>query len=107
LVGVVYFLYLRFFKKPDRMTQSGEAIFILGMIAGLMITEILFDAGHLLMFEGGQSHWYNPAGKLGLAFYSLIGASPETAWTVGQVSWWAHLAQILVFLNFLPLGKHF
>lgn len=107
LVGVAYFLYLRFFKKPDRITKSGEAVFILGMIGGLMITEILFDAGHLLAFEDGASQWFHPAGKLGLAFYQAIGASPETAWMIGRVSWWLHIAQILVFLNFLPIGKHF
>jgi len=107
LAGTAYFFYLRLFVKPKRMTRSGEAVFILGMIAGLMITEILFDAGHLLAFEDGQSSWFNPAGKLGLAFFGAVGASPETAWAVGQVSWWAHLAQVLVFLNFLPLGKHF
>ncbi len=107
LLGVAYFFYLRLVVKPERMTRSAEAVFILGMIAGLMVTEILFDAGHLLAFEGGVAHWYNPAGFLGLAFYRLIGASPETAWTIGQVSWWAHLTQVLVFLNFLPLGKHF
>ncbi len=107
LLGVAYFLYLRLFVKPERMTRSGEAIFILGMIAGLMITEILFDAAHLYFFEGGASHWYTPAGAVGLAFYEALGVSPETAWTVGRVSWWAHLIQVLVFLNFLPLGKHF
>ncbi|AKU92832.1 (Fe-S)-binding protein [Vulgatibacter incomptus] len=107
LLGVGYFFYLRLLVKPDRMTRSGEAVFILGMIAGLMITEILFDAGHLLAFEKGESHWYNPAGFLGLALYKAVGASPESAWSVGQVAWWAHITQVLVFLNFLPLGKHF
>lgn len=107
LAGVAYFTYLRLFKKPDRMTASFEAVFILGMIAGLMITEILFDAAHLYRFEDGQTHWYTPAGAVGLAFYRALGVSPDTAWTVGQVSWWLHLIQVLTFLNFLPLGKHF
>lgn len=107
LLGVAYFFYLRLFVKPDRMTRSGEAVFILGMIAGLMITEILFDAAHLYRFEEGATSWYTPAGALGLALYEGLGISPEAAWTVGRVSWWAHLIQVLAFLNFLPLGKHF
>ena len=107
LLGVTYFFYLRLFVKPDRMTRSGEAVFILGMIAGLMITEILFDAAHLLRFHEGQTSWYTPAGAVGLAVYRLFDASPETAWTIGRASWWLHLLQVLVFLNFLPLGKHF
>src|SRR5690606_8251494 len=107
LLGVAYFFYLRLVVKPDRITRSGEAVFILGMIAGLMITEILFDAAHLYRFEGGATSWYTPAGAVGLAFYKALGVSPESAWTVGRVSWWAHLIQVLAFLNFLPLGKHF
>ena len=107
LIGVGYFLYLRLVVKPERMTYSGEAIFILAMIAGLMITEILFDSAHILIFEEGKTSWYTPAGAVGLAFYRALGISPETAWVVGRVAWWTHLVQVLVFLNFLPLGKHF
>jgi Fe-S oxidoreductase len=107
LLGVSYFFYLRLLVKPDRMTQSGEAIFILGMIAGLMVTEILFDAAHIYRFEDGETSWYTPAGAVGLAVYRALGVSPETAWVVGRVAWWAHLLQVLLFLNFLPLGKHF
>jgi len=107
LLGASYFLYLRLFVKPDRMTRSGEAVFILAMILGLMITEILFDGAHLLTFENGTAHWYNPVGRLGLWFYQATGMSTETAWFVGRTGWWLHLVQILVFLNFLPLGKHF
>lgn len=107
LVGASYFLYLRLFVKPDRMTRSGEAIFILAMILGLMVTEILFDGGHLYFFEDGRSHWYTPLGGLAASLYQGLGIDPETAWTIGRVSWWLHIIQILVFLNFLPLGKHF
>jgi len=107
LLGAGYFLYLRLFVKPDRMTRSGEAIFILGMILGLMVTEIFFDGAHLLFFEGGRSHWYTPLGGVAVSIYQALGASPETAWLVGRIGWWLHIGQILVFLNFLPLGKHF
>ncbi len=107
LLGASYFLYLRLFVKPDRMTRSGEAVFILLMIMGLMITELLFDGAHMLMFDGGTAHWFNPVGRLGLGVFQALGVSPETAWFVGRVCWWLHIVQILVFLNFLPLGKHF
>ena len=107
LLGSLYFLYLRLFVKPDRMTRSGEAVFILGMIIGLMVTELLFDGALLYVHEDGQAHWFNPIGRLALGFYQAAGIAPDTAWTIGLTSWWLHLIQILVFLNFLPLGKHF
>jgi Fe-S oxidoreductase len=121
LAGATYFLAVRLFVKPDRMTQSWEAVFILAMIIGLMLTEMLFDASLRfasdLVFGAGteaaalhatpHSFLAHPAANLGLAFYQALGVSPETAWVIGRVSWWLHTIQILVFLNFLPLGKHF
>ena len=107
LLGATYFMYLRLVVKPDRMTRSGEAVFILAMIMGLMITEIGFDGAHLYMFEGGQSHWFTPLGGVAVAIYQGLGIGPETAWFIGRTCWWLHIVQILVFLNFLPLGKHF
>ncbi|WP_373047619.1 (Fe-S)-binding protein [Vulgatibacter sp.] len=107
LLGASYFLYLRLVVKPDRMTRSGEAVFILGMIMGLMITEIMFEGAHIYMFDGGQGHWFSPLGNVMSGIYGALGASTETAWFIGRAAWWAHIVQILVFLNFLPLGKHF
>lgn len=107
LLGALYFVYLRLFVKPDRITKSGEAIFILGMIIGLMVTEILFEGALLYVNHGGVAPWYAPVGGLGLAFYSGLGFSPSAAWALGITCWWLHLIQVLVFLNFLPLGKHF
>jgi Fe-S oxidoreductase len=121
LAGSTYFLAVRLFVKPDRMTQSWEAVFILAMIIGLMVTEMLFDSSLRvaadLVFGAGtpaatlhlapHSFLAHPAASIGLAFYQGIGASPETAWAIGRVGWWLHTIQILVFLNFLPLGKHF
>ncbi len=106
MAGASYFLFLRLFVKPDRMTRSGEAIFILGMIIGLMVTEVAFDSS-LLYVGGGTYHWLHPAGSIGLALWNASGVAPATATTIGIAAWWAHCIQILVFLNFLPLGKHF
>src|SRR5262249_55575395 len=75
LVGVGYFLYLRLRVRPDRVRTGWQAYLILGLIAGLMITEIAFSA-----------------------------ASRRP---IGEAGFWMHLVIILVFLNLLPLGKHF
>jgi hypothetical protein len=47
LAGVGYFAYLRVVVKPARLTQSNEALLILGFIGALMGTEFLFGAEHL------------------------------------------------------------
>ena len=56
---------------------------MVGFIIALMVTEIL----------------YEHAGWLGLA--------PGPTAAVAQGSFWLHLVVILLFLNFLPIGKHF
>ncbi len=49
LAGVAYFVWLRAVVKPDRLTRSWEAYLILGFIAGLMVTEFIFGASHLVL----------------------------------------------------------
>jgi Fe-S oxidoreductase len=104
LVGACYFLFLRLVKKPARLTQSSEAILILGFISTLMLTELLFGASHLraqsLGFVAGE-----PVTSL---FAALTAWLPERAvHVIGVASFWIHITVIMVFLNFLPKGKHF
>ncbi|MFO0582357.1 MAG: (Fe-S)-binding protein [Anaeromyxobacter sp.] len=80
LAGVLGFLWRRLVTKPDRLTLSTEGVVILFMIAGLMVTELTYEAG----LRAGEAGY-------GLALASLL----------------IHLAIILAFLNVLPYGKHF
>ncbi|MDQ3262127.1 MAG: (Fe-S)-binding protein [Myxococcota bacterium] len=101
VVGVIYFAVLRM-RKPDRMTQSNEAYLILGFIGGLMVTEFLFGASHMIA-QGTRSGW-EPVTS-GVA--TLLAGAPDAAHWLGLVSFWTHLLIVVVFLNFLPYGKHF
>lgn len=104
LLGVTYFFFLRVFKKPDRMTKSGEALLILGFIGALMVTEYLFGASHLRAQGVTFSNVEPVTSAIGLA---LAGVPTETLHVIGVASFWIHITIILVFLNFLPRGKHF
>jgi Fe-S oxidoreductase len=121
LVGVAGFLWRRLVTKPDRITLSTEGVVILLFIAGLMITEVLFEGALLAVRETARSQLYGnatvvqapafeafaPAGSLGAALLAALRLQPSSAHAVGAVSFWLHLALILVFLNVLPYGKHF
>jgi Fe-S oxidoreductase len=104
LVAVVGFLWRRLVTRPDRVTLSTEGVFILLLIAGLMVTDILFD-GSGMLGRGEEASLLAPAGSLGAA---LLRPMPQSAilW-IGLVAFWTHLALILVFGNVLPYGKHF
>ena len=104
LVGVAGFLWRRLVTRPDRVTRSTEGVVILLFIAGLMVTDALFDGADLLA-RGAPGGLAEPAATLGRA--ALAPLAPGAAQAVGAVSFWIHLALILVFLNVLPFGKHF
>jgi Fe-S oxidoreductase len=104
VIGVTYYFWMRLVVKPARLTQSGEALLILGFIGGLMVTEFIFGASH---FREQGLTWvpYEPVtSAVGL----LLAGVPDGAlhW-LGLLSFWTHLLIVVVFLNFLPWGKHF
>jgi Fe-S oxidoreductase len=104
VAGVAYFWVLRARVKPDRMTASKEAYLILGFIAGLMLSEFLFGASHMLAQASGFSIWEPVTSTVAL----LLSPLPLGVVSVlGAAGLWIHLAIILTFLNFLPYGKHF
>jgi Fe-S oxidoreductase len=104
LAGVAGFLWRRLVTRPDRVTRSAEGVVILLFIAGLMVTDLLFDGAGLLD-RGGPGGLAAPAAALGRSV--LAPFAPSAARAVGIASFWIHLALILLFLNVLPFGKHF
>lgn len=104
VIAVLYFFWLRLVVQPKRLTESGEALLILGFIGGLMVTEFTFGASH---FREQGITWsaYEPVTSLWMKLFS--GASNEQLHNLGLLGFWTHLGIIMVFLNFLPYGKHF
>ncbi len=111
LLSVIAAAFRRQWFRPARVTPSGEAQLILGLIATLMITDYLFD-GWLFAQElraGGELSTVaklSPIGLLVAKGYVALGMDTSAA-IVGQASFWIHCATILFFLNLLPLSKHF
>jgi Fe-S oxidoreductase len=121
LVGVAGFLWRRLVTKPDRVTLSTEGVVILLFIAGLMLTDMLYEGGTIVFFDTIRGYVdtsrvalvrpeldvWKPAASLGaFALYGL-GIPPPAVKAVVLTSFFLHLALILVFLNVLPYGKHF
>jgi len=104
LFAALAFIWRRVVTKPDRVTRSWEGVLILGFIAGLMVTDVLFEGAERLA-AGSPWSWGLPAGSLGAVL--LSGLDPGVAAAIGTASFWLHLVIVLVFLNFLPFGKHF
>jgi Fe-S oxidoreductase/nitrate reductase gamma subunit len=107
LVAVTVLLYRRIIVKPARLqgdnVHSGDAILILSMIAGLMITLILTAAFDRVI----EPHLPLAVQPVSAPVSMLFGwMSPESAANAHDLSWWAHALLILAFLNYLPYSKH-
>jgi Fe-S oxidoreductase len=100
------FLWRRLVTKPDRITLSWEGTLILLFIAGLMVTDMLFD-GAGIVAKGDAGSLWEPASALAAAALRPLDLSPGALRAVGLTSFWLHLAIIVTFGNFLPYGKHF
>ena len=107
LFAVTVLLYRRIVVKPARLqgdnVHSGDAILILSMIAGLMITLILMSAFDRVLVPRLPIALQPVSGLVSLAFGWV---SPGAAQTARDINWWAHSLLILVFLNYLPYSKH-
>src|SRR5688572_5819849 len=107
LIAVSVLLYRRIVVKPARLqgdnVHSGDAILILSMIAGLMITLILTSAFDRVI----EPHLPLAAQPVSAPVSMLFGwMSPESARVAREMSWWSHALLILAFLNYLPYSKH-
>jgi Fe-S oxidoreductase len=120
LLMALYAIFRRLVLKPERLHNSWEAYFVLGMIAVLMISDLLLDGAryNLITLHNNPSHLHffnNP--QYGSEFVwtpvsvgaaSLIsGLSADANKIILTAMFWLHITTQLTFLNFLPLGKHF
>ncbi|OGQ78689.1 MAG: hypothetical protein A2289_09475 [Deltaproteobacteria bacterium RIFOXYA12_FULL_58_15] len=104
-LAAIYGIWRRLKPVPSRVGRSWEGVFVLFMILLLMITDFIVTGSELVVANATTGLPYMPAGHVAMLALAPLGA--DAAHIVGVVSWWIHCIAILVFLNFLPIGKHF
>jgi Fe-S oxidoreductase len=108
VLGAVSFAFFRrLVLHPKRLEgddlEHTDALFILSMIAGLMVTLLLMGAFLSIAHPERVGMERVVARPLGVA---LAWMSPESAWRGYKIAWWGHAAFFVVFLNYLPYSKH-
>ena len=106
LIGVAALLFRRIALRPKRLTLSLEADLILIAIALLMITDFLMGGAET------ATAWRadiaaTPICALSGALLASSGFSSDALGAIYTASYFAHTGGILLFLNYLPYGKHF
>ena len=103
ILAVGYALYRRLVVKPRRLNLSGEALVILLLILGLMVTDLIADAARIRLAPAPSDHWQ----FAGAAVAGWIAGLPVGGVTaVFHLAWWAHAVTLLGFLVLLPHSKH-
>ncbi len=99
----------RAIARPERYefkhgkAHKFHAYLVLGLIGFLMVTDMALDGSGILL--GEQTRYWLP-GAQGASFI-LSGLDQGTLKSVFLWNYWLHILTIMVFLNYLPLGKHF
>src|SRR5438128_1791367 len=105
--AVAFFIYSLSVKVavPARLTLNRDAWLILFLISFLMVTDVFVNSFEIATDPHGGQAWSFLA--YGLAqVWNNIGMSQGTKEGFLDFWWYAHLADFLVFLNYLPYSKH-
>lgn len=110
LAGTAVFFYYRLILKPERISRGFEGILILAIIAMMMFADILYDGAAMALEahdEAGTVHFrlYEPAGSI--VGMGVDGLSDGTLEFLQHLGFWTHVSLVLIFLNLLPISKHF
>src|SRR5262245_21158051 len=104
LVGVTSAFWIRKVQKPERFRGShlGEADLILGLIAMIVLTLLLW---HAALIATGENEWPAKASPVSNAIARHFG---EGDWADARerILVWSHLLLVLGFLVYLPRSKH-
>jgi Fe-S oxidoreductase len=102
LVMIGFGFFRRLVVKPRLIPMSLDAGIILGAIAGLMITHFFFHGFRLV--AAGEVEGAAPVSSIVAGWFMNV--DRDTALTVSEGFWWAHIALGLAFINYVPYSKH-
>ena len=104
LVGVIGALWIRKVQRPKRFEGShlGEADLILGLIATIVISLLLWHATRIALHLNEWPASWSPVSNA----LSHLFADNQTTKVLERVFVWIHVLTILGFLAYLPRSKH-
>ena len=106
LGAVAFAFYRRLVVHPRRLEgdnlEHADALIILGMIGGLMVTLLLVNACQYLV----DPATIGPEKFISRGIAVAIAPIDPRPSVLMHVFWWMHVLLVLVFLNYLPYSKH-
>jgi Fe-S oxidoreductase len=103
IAALAYATFRRLVTRPRRLTLSPEGLFILLMIFGLMVTDLVADAGRIALHPEPTDRWQFAGGAIAAGLSGLPGGLVQATF---HAAWWMHAVILLGFLVWLPYSKH-
>ena len=104
LVSLAYAAWRRIVTRPARLALSRDAFIILGLIFGIVVTELFGDALRYVAVPDDPSRTF--AILAGPLSSMLTGIGPAAGAAGYGVMGWAHILLVLGFGAYLPYSKH-
>jgi Fe-S oxidoreductase len=102
VLGAIGWAYVRrLVTRPARLTYTTDALVILGMIGGVVATELLAQAFEAAAYGDVDGAFI--ANAIAVPLRSLPATALETGFAV---LWWGHMVLVAAFLVYLPISKH-
>lgn len=105
IAGVGMAAFQRLVWRPQRLTLNYDAWIILGLLAFLMVSDVIVNSFEIYLFDHENE-------KLAFLAYGVaeiwdgVGMSVSTAEAFHTTFWYIHLLDFLTFLCYLPYSKH-
>jgi Fe-S oxidoreductase len=103
LVGLVFAVWRRGIMKKERVIQSWGAWLVIGLIAILMVTDLVSEGARIA--AGDLDGSFLPISSMVAGAFARL--SPAALQAIYSANWWIHLITLFVFANELPYSKHF
>jgi len=101
LVSIGWAYVRRLVLKPARLTLNRDALLILGMIGGVVATELLAQVFQV------SAHGDIPGAFISNALAIQLRSLPTPFLeAVFALLWWGHIALVAAFFAYLPFSKH-
>ncbi len=106
LGAIAFAFYRRLVLHPKRLEgdklEHTDALIILSLIGGLMVTLLLTNACQYVLDPSA----IGPEKAISRGLAMAIGAVDPQPVVAARVFWWLHVLLVLAFLNYLPYSKH-
>ena len=106
LLALIYAFARRLITKPKELELSRHALYILGLITLMVVSDLMIFGAEIRMGESLPGAWFSNIVANGWGFLGIGQGDDPSVINAYVISWWLHFLVFLTFLIVLPISKH-